>query len=73
MSRTYRKNDPDHQHIDHRKRSRARKQRAISVRGVRRETPDLQRISRAIIALAIAEAERDAAASQPPKREGTDD
>ncbi|UOT06758.1 hypothetical protein MPY17_13880 [Rhodococcus opacus] len=73
MSRTYRKNDPDHQPSEHRNGSRARKQRTISVRGVRRETPDLQRIRRAIIALAIAEAERDAAASQPPQHEVSDD
>lgn len=34
------------------------RERRISVRGVRREQPDLQKLSKALIALALAEQER---------------
>ena len=47
MSRTYRNNDGD---------------RRIRVKGVRRNPPDLRRLSRALIELAIAQAEQEAAA-----------
>jgi hypothetical protein len=56
MSRTYRNNDGD---------------RRIRVKGVRRNTPDLRRLSRALIELAIAEAEKEAAAeAEAQKRDG---
>lgn len=38
------------------------RERRISVRGVRREQPDLQKLSKALIALALAEQERAAQA-----------
>ncbi len=53
MSRTYRNNDGD---------------RRIRVKGVRRNPPDLRRLSRALIELAIAEAEKAAAAEAEAQR-----
>jgi len=54
----------------------ARKERHISVRAVRRNPPDLRKLSRAIVAMTLAEAqtEADAQAEQPheqtaPKRQ----
>ncbi|MFF8326034.1 hypothetical protein ACH49M_12430 [Rhodococcus qingshengii] len=41
--------------------------------GIRRDTPDLQRLSRAVIALALAEAERDAANDDSRAKELRDD
>jgi hypothetical protein len=58
MSRTYK---------DSRKRGYA-KPRHISVRGVRRNPPDLQKLSRALIQLALEQADAEAAARQQPKK-----
>lgn len=49
---------------------RGARQRRILVRGVRRETPDVRKLSRALIELAVAQAEADAQAS--PKANATD-
>ncbi|MEN4475711.1 hypothetical protein [Mycolicibacterium cosmeticum] len=45
--------------INYRRRMRGRPkaERHISVRGVRRDTPDLQKLSRAVIAIALRDAE----------------
>ena len=40
----------------------ARRERHISIRAVRRQPPDLRKLSRAVIAQALAEAEAEAAA-----------
>jgi len=53
MSRTYRNSDGD---------------RRIRVKGVRRNPPDLRRLSRALIELAIAQAEQEAAAEAEAQR-----
>ena len=53
MSRTYRNNDGD---------------RRIRVKGVRRNPTDLRRLSRALIELAIAEAEKEAAAEAEARK-----
>ena len=48
-----------------RKRNQYRnRQRRISVRAIRRESPDIRRLGRAIVALALAEAEAEAAAQR---------
>lgn len=39
------------------------RERHISVRGIRRETPDLRRLSRALISMALAQDEADAEAA----------
>lgn len=59
------------------RRGEPRRLRRIVVEGVQREQPDLRKLSRAVIALAQAEAEREAQAQHEtghPKRprEGTD-
>lgn len=41
---------------------KARRERHISIRAVRRQPPDLRKLSRAVIAQALAEAEAEAAA-----------
>lgn len=41
-----------------------REERRFTVRGVRREPPDIRKLSRALIGLAMAEAEREAQAEQ---------
>lgn len=43
---------------------RYQKDRRIIVRGVRRDPPDIRKLSRALISLAMAEAEREAQAEQ---------
>lgn len=43
---------------------RYRDDRRITVRGVRRDPPDIRKLSRALISLAMAEAEREAQAEQ---------
>jgi hypothetical protein len=43
---------------------RHRDDRRIAVRGVRRDPPDIRKLSRALISLAMAEAEREAQAEQ---------
>ncbi|MFD6516554.1 hypothetical protein [Rhodococcus sp. NPDC060176] len=73
MSRTYRHNDKEKRKTDYRKGGRPRKDRNISVRGIHRDTPDLQRLSRAVIALALAEAEREAANDDSRAKELRDD
>lgn len=57
MSRTNRSNHKG-------SRGNGRQERHISVRGVRRDLPDLRKLSRAVIALALAEAEAEAQAQQ---------
>jgi hypothetical protein len=48
-----------------RKRNQYRsRQRRISVRAIRRESPDIRRLGRAIVTLALAEAEAEAAAQR---------
>ena len=42
------------------KRAARQKQRRLSVRGERREQPDVGRVARAVIAMALAQAEREA-------------
>ena len=79
MSKTY-KDRPDNRPKNGRG-GRAR-QRHISVRAVLRERPDVQRLSRAVISLALSQAETEAQASgeQPaqadaaqPDQESADD
>lgn len=45
-------------------RSRRGKQQRLSVRGDRRDTPDIQKIARAVVAMALAQAEAEAQAAQ---------
>lgn len=40
------------------------RERRFTVRGIRRDPPDIQKLSKALIALAMAEAEREAQAEQ---------
>lgn len=47
----------------------SRGQRRISVRGVRREQPDLRKLSRALIALAMEQAAAEAAAELQAKQD----
>jgi hypothetical protein len=64
MSRTY-KDSPNAKHS----RPRGRR-RDISVRAVRREPPDLRKLSRALISLAMAEAEAaEGESAAPPTAE----
>lgn len=71
MSKTY-KDSPS------RKAARKGRERHISVRAVRRDPPDLRKLSRALIQLSIAQAEADAQAAapdatKPQPHEATDD
>lgn len=52
--------------INHRRGSRGRPkaERHISIRSIRREPPDLDKLSRAVVAIALREAELDAEASR---------
>lgn len=43
---------------------RYQKERRLTVRGVRRDPPDIRKLSKALLALAMAEAEREAQAEQ---------
>ena len=45
------------------------RQRRISVRAIRRESPDLRRLGRAIVSLALLEAEAEAAAQRQAEAE----
>jgi hypothetical protein len=54
-----------------RKRS-GRPQRQISVRAVRRDSPDLKKLSQALIALAVAQAEADARAEHERTEQQSD-
>ncbi|HEX8080084.1 MAG TPA: hypothetical protein VF557_07740 [Jatrophihabitans sp.] len=65
MSRTY-KDSPNG------KRRGPGRQRNISVRAVRRDPPDLRKLSRALISLATAEAAAEAAAEQPDAVQAAD-
>ena len=47
----------------------ARRERHLSVRGVRRDPPDLKKLSQALIALALAQAETDAQAEHENERQ----
>jgi|GEM_PF-3265710 len=48
-----------------------REERRITVRGVRRDPPDIRKLSKALIALAQAEAEREAQADQESREAGS--
>lgn len=61
MSKTY-KDSPEHKQ---RRASGHGRQRHISVRGIRRDPPDLAKLSRAVVALAMAQAEADAEGANP--------
>jgi hypothetical protein len=67
MSKTY-KDSPN------RRTARRGRERTISVRAVRRDPPDLRKLSRALIQLAMAQAEADAqaAANTSPARPDED-
>ena len=52
------------------KRSGGRSERHISVRAVRRDPPDLKKLSQALIALAMAQAEAEAQQEHDAKSEG---
>ena len=52
-------------------RSGGGRQRRLSVRSVRRESPDLRKYSRALIALALEEAAAEAAAQADVETDGT--
>lgn len=53
-------------------RAARQQQRRLSVRGERREQPDLGRVARAMIAMALAEAEREAQAQQEAQEASTE-
>lgn len=53
-------------------RSRRGRDRRLSVRGELRDAPDVRKIARAVIAMAVAQAEADAAASHDRHREEPD-
>ncbi len=55
------------------KRKRQRPERRISVRAVRRDPPDLKKLSQALIALAIAQAEAEAEAEHRQQETATRD
>lgn len=59
--------------VNKRRRQPRRSERRISVRGVRRDPPDLRKLSRALLAIAQAEAEAQAQAERTSEAtEGTD-
>lgn len=60
MSKTHRHTDKYNPKPEYRRAGRPRGNRSISVRSIRRDEPDLAKLSRAVIALALAEAEREA-------------
>lgn len=79
MSKTFKDAPASKQNRSGPGRGRGR-QRNISVRAVRRDPPDLRRLSRALIQLAIAEAEaeqaptdQDAAGAEPAAEQGRHD
>jgi hypothetical protein len=51
----------------HNTRKKNHKERRIVVRGVRRDPPDIRKLSKILIALAMAEAEREAQAAHPDR------
>ena len=52
------------------RRSGSGRERRISVRAVRRDPPDLKKLSRALIALALAQAEKEAQESDSTRSAG---
>jgi len=61
--------------VSRRRRQPRRSERRISVRGIRRDPPDLRKLSRVLLAIAQAEAEAEAQAradSERPNTEGSD-
>lgn len=64
MSRTIRNNNIDNKDGPKGQRGRRKRDREIALRVVRRGEPDLRRMGRALIALAIREAEAEAQAAQ---------
>lgn len=61
MSRTFK--DSPHRKADRGRSGRRGRQRHISVRSIRRDPPDLHKLSRAVIALAMAQADAEAQAA----------
>lgn len=55
-----------------RRRSRGPRQRRLSVRSELRREPDVQKIARAVVALAVAQAEKEAAEQATNEREQSD-
>lgn len=47
---------------------RAREERRFTVRGIRRDPPDIRKLAKALIGLALAEAEREAQAEQAARQ-----
>lgn len=47
---------------------RGREERRFSVRGIRRDPPDIRKLAKALIGLAMAEAEREAQAQQAARQ-----
>lgn len=66
MSRTY-KDSPNYK--SNRRPGGRSRQRNLSVRAVRREPADLRKLAKAVIALAIAEAQAESAHEDRPKHE----
>jgi hypothetical protein len=52
----------------HKKKTSHREERRFTVRGIRRDPPDIRKLSRALIGLAMAEAEREAQAEQAARK-----
>ncbi|WP_086747838.1 hypothetical protein [Streptomyces scabiei] len=50
------------------KERRGREERRFTVRGIRRDTPDIRKLSKALLGLAMAEAEREAQAQQAARQ-----
>ncbi|MBP5867905.1 hypothetical protein F3K40_12875 [Streptomyces sp. LBUM 1478] len=50
------------------KERRGREERRFTVRGIRKDPPDIRKLSKALIGLAMAEAERQAQAEQSTRR-----
>jgi hypothetical protein len=55
------------------KNGQRREERRITIRGVRRDPPDIRKLSKALISLAMAEAERQAQAEHATKSTVTSD
>ena len=68
MARTY-KDSPEGKEV--RYRAGRGKQRHISVRSIRRDPPDLTKLSRAVIALALAQADAEAQAAHDQATSGS--
>ena len=59
---------PKNQKLSAAGRPRARRERHISLRAERRKQPDLQKIAHAVVAMAMAQAEKDAQAEKEAPR-----